>query len=89
MRITDVALSTATPVAGSRTPARKPTEGTAAPALVSEQPSSAPLPDEVAAAKLQRAAGLAQAARVVGAQNELASASVRGDRLSQDLAPLP
>jgi hypothetical protein len=89
MRLTDVALSTATPVAGSRTPTRKPAEGAAGPAVVSERPAAAPHPDEVAAAKLQKAAGLAQAARVVAAQNELASASVRGDRLSQDLAPLP
>ena len=82
MRITDVALSTATPVTSSR-PKRADNESTSSsPTLVSAgKTGSAPHPDEVAAAKLQKAAGAAQAARVVAAENQRASESVRGDKL--------
>ena len=85
MRITDVAPSTATPAAPGRT-ARKASEG-AGPAVVARS-QGAPHPDELAAAKMQRAASLAQAARVVAAQNELASASASQSRLQESLAPL-
>lgn len=80
MRITDVALSTATPVS-TRPTARRTETGGSSPTVVANAPkaSGAQHPDEVAAAALQRAAGAAQASRVVAAENQRASDSVRGD----------
>lgn len=77
MRISDIALSTATPVPGARVQSRR--GGDAGPAATVVSPTrtgAAPHPDELAASALQRAAGQAQANRVVAAQNELASRSV-------------
>ena len=88
MRISDIALSTATPVSGRPT-ARKQETGAGPQVVAESRTGSAAHPDEVAAAKLQKAAGLAQAARVVAAQNQLAGASVQGERLQESLAPLP
>lgn len=80
MRITDIALSTATPVGTPRTSARRTEAGSTAPTVVSAgRTSSAAHPDEVAAAALQKAAGAAQAIRVVAAENQRATDSVRGD----------
>lgn len=87
MRITDIALST--PVVGARpAPARRTGPGAAAVPLPSADRSErATHPDEVAASKLARAAGLATATRVVAAANEHASASVHGELL--DLTRVP
>lgn len=80
MRITDVALSTSTPVSTRQT-ARRTDTGATSPTMVASAPKTggAQHPDEVAAAALQRAAGAAQASRVVAAENQRASDSVRGD----------
>lgn len=88
MRITDIAQST--PVVGARpAPPRRSGAGAAAatPLLPSDRSMRAAHPDEVAASKLARAAGVATATRVVAAANEQASESVRGERL--DLARVP
>jgi hypothetical protein len=90
MRITDIALSTTTPVGTPRTGTRRTDSGSAgAPAPASAgRTDSASHPDEVAAAKLQKAAGAAQAGRVVAAENQRASESVRGEiDLSRVLQP--
>lgn len=80
MRITDIALSTSTPVGTPRTSAKRAEAGSSAPTVVSgTRTGSAQHPDEVAAAALQKAAGAAQAVRVVAAENQRASDSVRGE----------
>ncbi|MCW2777383.1 MAG: hypothetical protein JWN17_1108 [Frankiales bacterium] len=79
MRITDVALSTATPISNGPRTKRTEADSTAPTLLASAKTESAPHPDEVAATKLQRAAAHAQAARVVSAENQRASASARGE----------
>lgn len=80
MRITDIALSTSTPVATPRAATKRAEAGSSAPTVVSApRTSSAEHPDEVAAAALQRAAGAAQAGRVVAAENQRATDSVRGE----------
>jgi len=87
VRITDIAQST--PVVGARPapPRRSGAGAAAAPLLPSDRSMRAAHPDEVAASKLARAAGVATATRVVAAANEQASESVRGERL--DLARVP
>lgn len=90
MRITDIALSTTTPVGTPRTGARRTETGSAgAPAPVSGgRTDGTSHPDEVAAAALQKAAGAAQAGRVVAAENQRAADSVRGEiDLSRVLQP--
>ena len=79
MRITDVALSTSTPVSTRQTARRTETGGSSPTVVATQKTSGAQHPDEVAAAALQRAAGAAQASRVVAAENQRASESVRGD----------
>lgn len=82
MRITDVALSTSTPVGTPRSSARRTDAGSSAgtPTVVSgTRTGSTQHPDEVAAAALHKAAGAAQAVRVVAAENQRASDSVRGE----------
>ena len=67
MRITDLNVPMATP-ATTRPAARRTETGGSAPTVVaSPKTSGAAHPDEVAAAALQRAAGAAQASRVVAA----------------------
>ena len=80
MRISDIALSTSTPVGTTRPSAKRPEGGSAGPTVVTSQKTdAAPHPDEVAATKLAKAASAAQASRVVAAENQRASDSVRGE----------
>ena len=80
MRITD--LPVATPLnATARATAKKSEDATSARTAVvtSGRTEGASHPDEVAAAALQKAAASAQSTRLVAAQNQLASESVRGE----------
>ena len=81
MRITD--LPVATPLsATARATAKKAENNGSAPSTVltsGARADSAQHPDEVAAAALQKAANAAQVSRVVAAENQRASDSVRGD----------
>ncbi len=80
MRISDIALSTSTPVGTPRAGARRAEQGGSGATVVSGSRTEAGThPDEVAAAKLQKAAGAAQASRVVAAENQRAAESVRGE----------
>ena len=87
MRITDIAVSTPTGVAGARPAETRRAGEHAAPALVPGGKREAAHPDEVAASALSRAASAAQAGKAVAAANEQAAASVRGDLL--DLTRVP
>lgn len=80
MRISDIALSTSTPVGTPRPSAKRPEQGGSSATVVSSGKAEAGThPDEVAAAKLQKAAGAAHASRVVAAENQRAADSVRGE----------
>lgn len=86
MRITDIALST--PVVGARPPAARRAGSEASSAVVTGGATRGTShPDEVAASALARAAGLAQASKVVAAANERAAASIRGDLLEASKVP--
>ncbi len=85
MRITDLPVTP--PVSAARAPGtrRAEVDSHASPlASLAREPGH---PDEVAAAALSRAAGLAHAGRAVAAANEHAASSVRGDRLDEALVP--
>lgn len=81
MRITDLPVSTpASRVGATKDGAKRAETGASSATVVSSGTTDgAAHPDEVAAAKLQRAASAAQASRVVAAENQRASDSVRGD----------
>ncbi len=79
MRITDLPVTT--PLTATKARDKKTESGASStPTLVpSGRTDSTQHPDEVAAAALQKAATSAQATRVVSAENQRASESVRGD----------
>lgn len=85
VRITDLSLPT--PVTGARPGSPRRAGADAAPNIVASVAREAGHPDEVAATALARAAGQAHSGRLVAAANEAASASVRGERLSEELVP--
>ena len=79
MRITDLPVTT--PLTATRARDKKAeNNASSAPTVVhSARAESAQHPDEVAAAALHKAASAAQASRVVAAENQRASDSVRGE----------
>ena len=85
MRITDLPVTTPVRGAGAPGTRRAGAEAHASPlSALAREPGH---PDEVAAAALSRAAGLAHAGRAVAAANEHAASSVRGDRLDEAFVP--
>ncbi len=84
MRITD--LATTAPIA-MRPDGTRRGDSTAAVHVLGSAPRDADHPDAIAASALARAAGQAQAGRLVAAANQGAALSVLGDRLDLALAP--